>query len=459
MIQAQQLNISKEQDRQALNAQVMELEIQWFESLLAQRIHHYFELDNDFDIHNTPAPDLRKGKSSYAQFINQNNLGIAERITLLLALMPHIRPGALDTFFIRNINIDRNYSEFGGWEGKSHSGFLPTVETLVFILSGNDIKARFEALKLFDDESYLIKNRVITIDNEYKEEPFLSGALKISNEYLNLFTTGIIHKPDFSMSFPAKRISTLLQWSELVLSASVYDEIEQITGWINEQDTIMNRWKLSKNIKPGYRALLYGPPGTGKSLTAALLGKKADMDVYRVDLSAIVSKYIGETEKNLANIFDQAENKNWILFFDEADALFGKRSNDSSSNDRHANQEVAYLLQRTESFPGIIILASNLKANIDDAFARRFQSIIYFPMPDAEQRARLWRNILGVDCLLADDVDIEILAEKYELSGGAICNVIRDAAIYALRKNRDVLCRQDLIQGITRELRKEGRTI
>ncbi len=117
----------------------------------------------------------------------------------------------------------------------------------------------------------------------------------------------------------------------------------------------------------------------GKSLTASLLGKSANMDVYRIDLSKVVSKYIGETEKNLSNIFDMAENKDWILFFDEADALFGKRTSASDSKDRYANQEVADLLQRIEDFPGIVILATNLKSNLDEAFARRFQSMIYFP--------------------------------------------------------------------------------
>lgn len=139
----------------------------------------------------------------------------------------------------------------------------------------------------------------------------------------------------------------------------------------------------------------------------------------------VVSKYIGETGKNLANVFDQAENKNWILFFDEADALFGKRTQASSSNDRHANQEISYLLQRVEDFPGTVILATNLKANIDEAFARRFQSVIYFPTPEADLRLRLWQGVLGDKCRLAEDVDLVDLAEKYALAGGAILNVVR----------------------------------
>ena len=175
----------------------------------------------------------------------------------------------------------------------------------------------------------------------------------------------------------------------MILDYQVEAELEEINTWISSGKTIMEDWGLSRFLKAGYRSLFYGPPGTGKTLAATLLGKKNRMDVYRIDLSMIVSKYIGETEKNLARVFDLAENRNWILFFDEADALFGKRTSTNTSNDRHANQEVAYLLQRIEDFPGIIILATNLRSNIDEAFSRRFQSVVYFPMPTPELRLSL----------------------------------------------------------------------
>jgi SpoVK/Ycf46/Vps4 family AAA+-type ATPase len=189
-----------------------------------------------------------------------------------------------------------------------------------------------------------------------------------------------------------------------------------------------------------------------------LVGQAAQADVYRIDWSMIVSKYIGETEKNLANVFDQAAHRQWILFFDEADALFGKRTATTNSNDRYANQEVSYLLQRVEDFPGNVILATNLKGNIDEAFARRFQSLVHFPMPDAEQRARLWQGMLRAPARMAPDVDLARLAEAHELSGGAIANVARHAAITALSAGRDAITAADLQQGVVKELRKEGRT-
>ena len=222
----------------------------------------------------------------------------------------------------------------------------------------------------------------------------------------------------------------------MVVDYQVASELDEICTWIKSEKIIMDDWGLSKFLKAGYRSLFYGPPGTGKTLAATLLGKKNGMDVYRVDLSMIVSKYIGETEKNLAHVFDLAENRNWILFFDEADALFGKRTSTNTSNDRHANQEVAYLLQRIEDFPGIIILATNLRSNIDEAFSRRFQSVIYFPMPTEELRAELWRKMLPAQWLGGNADELIAIAAETELSGGAIANVVRGCAIALAKENK-----------------------
>jgi SpoVK/Ycf46/Vps4 family AAA+-type ATPase len=205
--------------------------------------------------------------------------------------------------------------------------------------------------------------------------------------------------------------------------------------------------------------LFYGPPGTGKTLTASLLGKEFQRDVYRVDLSQIVSKYIGETEKNLSKIFDRAQHQDWILFFDEADALFGKRTNVQSSHDKFANQEVSFLLQRIEDFPGLMILASNFKTNIDEAFLRRFHSIIQFPMPNAQERLKLWSQSLPASIPYQDNLPLARLAETYEMSGASILNVVQYAALRALSREDRTLFGQDLMDGIRRELRKEEKTL
>lgn len=182
-------------------------------------------------------------------------------------------------------------------------------------------------------------------------------------------------------AIPVERITTELEWEDLVLPDQAMKDLEEIVVWTRHRQTVQEDWRLKRRLKPGFCSFFYGPPGTGKTLAAALLGKKTGLEVYRVDMSRVVSKYIGETEKNLASLFDQAEKSNWILFFDEADSLFGKRTEVSDAHDRYANQELAYLLQRIEDYPGIVILASNLNASIDKAFARRFQSVIHFPLP------------------------------------------------------------------------------
>ena len=174
----------------------------------------------------------------------------------------------------------------------------------------------------------------------------------------------------------------------------------------------------------------------------------------------VVSKWVGETEKNLRGIFDQATHKKWILFFDEADSLFGKRTSTSSSNDRYANQEVSYLLQRIEDFPGLVILASNLKSNIDEAFNRRFQSTILFPMPDYEIRHLLWQKAFPRDFPLEADINLKEIARKYEMAGGAIVNVVRYCVLKALdRQNGQAILFEDLEHAIIREFKKEGKIV
>jgi len=442
------------------NANSLERELDWFNRVLDTAIKLYFEQDSSLDsIQQISPPDLDQDSSEYATLVKHHNMDFDERLVLILAMIPHIRPQLLDLLFINNKNLDRGYTEFGGWQGKYHGGFLPTGETTIFILAAGDLSRRFELVRLFQSEHFFIQAGILRIDRRSADEPFLSGALIVSGDVLSRCTSGTSPKPDYSISFPARLITTKLNWDDLVLAPQVLAEIDVIKTWMKHSSTIMQDWGLEKSIKPGYRSLFYGPPGTGKTLTATLIGAELGVDVYRIDLSMVVSKYIGETEKNLANVFDQAQHKNWILFFDEADALFGKRTQTSNSNDRHGNQEISYLLQRVEDYPGIVILATNLKANIDEAFARRFQSLVYFPMPDVALRQRLWKNTLNGRSDLADSVELSQLASEFELSGGAITNIVRYGAISALQMNRNSINREDLVRGVTRELRKEGKTV
>jgi AAA+ superfamily predicted ATPase len=440
------------------NAAALDAEIAWFMQVMDARFAAHFG-QSKVNVRDHAPPSMERGESEYARLVRECGMGFDERIVLILALLPHVRPQALDAFFVSNKNYDRAFTEFGGIRGKVHGGFLPTCETASFILNGDDLERRFRFIKMLEDDHLLAEKGIIEVEHQTAGEPLFSGVLRVSNEFLNRLTTGHHLKPDFSINFPAKRITTRLSWDDLVLTHEVLEEVENINAWLKHSGTIMEEWGLKRSVKPGYRCLFYGPPGTGKTLTATLIGASAGLDVYRIDLSMVVSKYIGETEKNLAKLFDQARNHKWILFFDEADALFGKRTQTSSSNDRYANQEVSYLLQRVEDFPGVVILATNLKANIDEAFARRFQTSVYFPLPDAGQRLLLWQGYFKGKRLLEDGVDLEKIAEEYVLSGGAIANVVRYGAIRALQMGRKAISREDLVKGVAKELVKEGKTI
>ena len=265
--------------------------------------------------------------------------------------------------------------------------------------------------------------------------------------------------PTFGSEFPARRVETELAWADLVLPDATLAQLAEVKAWVLHGRTLLRDWGMQSRLRPGFTCLFYGPPGTGKTLSACLVGKHCGCDVYRVDLSMVVSKYIGETEKNLARVFDAAEHRRWILFFDEADALFGKRTRVEDAHDRFANQEVSFLLQRIEEFDGVVILASNLKANIDDAFLRRFHSVVQFPMPRAGERLRLWREAFSKKARLGDGVDLERIAERHEMAGGTIMNVVRYASLMALSRGDDVIEAGDVEEGVRREMLKEGRVV
>jgi len=442
------------------NVRCLQIELSWFEQVLNERFRIYFQQESEYQsIYDIPIPNLTADESLYAQIIQHYPMSAAERLTVLLALIPHLKPQLLDIFFTKNSLYDRGYTEFGGIIGQQHGGFLPTGETALFLLAGDDLSLRMQLMKLFDESHFFYKHNILRLNGTKPGEPLLSSSLAISQEYLAYFTNGDNYKPSYGSSFPAKRLQTSLRWDDLVVDRKILRELQEIMTWIEYHEHLLQEWGLNKKIKPGYKALFYGPPGTGKTMTASLMGQSTGHEVYRIDLSQIVSKYIGETEKNLANVFDRAEHNKWILFFDEADALFGKRTSTKDAKDRYANQEIAYLLQRIEDFPGIVILATNLKGNIDEAFARRFQSMIYFPMPDAEQRLRLWQNAFDSGLTLAEDVQLEKIAQNHEMAGGAIINVLRYCALMAVRRGSNEVRLNDIRQGILRELRKEGKVV
>jgi hypothetical protein len=253
----------------------------------------------------------------------------------------------------------------------------------------------------------------------------------------------------------AQLVETRHTWDDLILKDQSKSHLLTLEHWARCRHTVLEAWGFGHKTaaSAGLVALFNGSSGTGKTLAAGILGRQLGLEVYRIDLSAIVSKYIGETEKNLEKIFEMAQAANAVLFFDEADALFGRRSQVNDAHDRYANVEVSYLLQRMESFPGLAILASNLKQNLDSAFVRRLHMTIEFPFPQAEERQRLWRALIPPEAPLAQDVDLEFLAQQFSLTGGNIRNCVLYAA-YSAAGDREPIGMQHLIQAVARELEK-----
>ena len=441
-------------------ARDLDADLDWFARVLDARLKGYFGAAEAarVDPLGIAPPPLEGARSAYAAFLRAERVPPSVRLVILLALIPYVRPQLLDVFWSRNDVTQRGFTEFGGMQGANHGGFIPTGETAVFLLAGEDLAARFAMARLFEPEQFLARRNVVHLAPVAPGESPLSGTLMLSREHLHRFTTGLERKPAFGAEFPARLLRTELDWSSLVVPQSSLEQLDEIARWIRHGARLLDEWGMRERLRPGFVSLFHGAPGTGKTLAASLIGKHCGCDVYKLDLSMVVSKYIGETEKNLARIFDLAEHKGWILFFDEADALFGSRTRIGDSHDRYANQEVSFLLQRVEDFTGVVILASNLRANIDDAFLRRFHSVVHFPMPGPAERLRLWREAFSPRCRLEPRIDLRVLAEKHELSGGTIMNAVRYASLAALARGEDTVLREDLDEGIRRELLKEGRT-
>lgn len=375
-------------------------------------------------------------------------------LLLSLTLAPHLDPALLDRLFSETFG-EGDFPQLGGIRGKQHRGILPTGETALYLLAKDDPEERQRVLQSYlNPEYWLFKEQVLILEPPLPGEPRLSGRLLMHPEYVELLTTGQVRPPAFSLDFPAQRLETRQEWDDLVLHPNTRRQVQQLLNWMEYGERLLQEWNLARKVAPGYRVLFYGPPGTGKTLTASLLGKSTGREVFRVDLSLVVSKYIGETEKNLAGLFQKAEHKDWILFFDEADALFGKRTGVRDAHDRYANQEISYLLQRVETYNGLVILASNFMDNIDDAFLRRFQMVIHFPQPRPSERLVLWQKAIPSAVQLSPDVELRALAEQYELSGADILNVIHFCCLQAMAKNSNTLSSEDLTAGVQRELQK-----
>lgn len=460
---------------------VLPPEFEFLRELILFRLENYFEpTRKTMDLR---LPELEKWKLPVLEFIRKGNFERPftedELVLLLIAVTPHVQPDLFDTAVEEQLakNPKHGVTDFpriGGVRGKNCRFFLPTGETTIFLIADDDLDRRLKVQELFGAEHLFWTKKILWLEDMQNGEPAMHGRLIMSPDYVDLLINGIHKSPQFSISFPAKKIAPTKKTEEsngqtpslpsrqypptfkdLVIPEDLREQINELINWLEYNEELMERFKMKGRLRKGYRTLFYGPPGTGKTFTAQILGNELDREVYKIDLSMVVSKYIGETEKNLELLFARAEDKEWILFFDEADALFGKRTNVRDAHDKYANQEVSYLLQRIEDYNGLVILATNMKNNIDEAFVRRFNSILKFPFPNAEQRALIWQKSFPADAIFADrpgdqgpdkydetcvptmvrtKVNIPESIKKYELTGGSIVNVVHYACLKAVER-------------------------
>lgn len=417
-----------------------------------------WRISNSAEDFNTAAPEFRAVEHRgfpLGDYISGKGLAHQEVIILLMALLPKLDPALLKRIYLEFPN-----SVLFDFCSASDNGrlFYPTIQTVQYILGGDSIAERLIVMDYFGSDSVLVKDEIIAFSSSANDHTFVNSRIGVHQEAFNMIISGLELLPKMSNDFPAEQLFTRRSWTDLILPQNTLDELQSIEAWYNSSRTLMEDWDMQKKLKPGFRVLFYGDPGTGKTLAASLLGKYTKRPVFRVDVSMLVSKYIGETEKQLAKLFDKAENKNWILFFDEADAIFGKRTNVRDAHDKYANQEVSYLLQRIETFSGLIILASNFKNNMDKAFTRRFHSCIKFNNPKDEERLRIWQHNLP-EQLQLEGIDLEQIANRYELTGSNIMNVIQDVSLkaIALKDPGYKVSLEMLLESIRKEYVKEDK--
>jgi hypothetical protein len=317
----------------------------------------------------------------------------------------------------------------------AQAGFDPAAVTAQLVLTPEEVERSVRAASL----------RATVEERELGPDELLAGARSQNAAGLDRLT---------------RRIQPAVGWTDVVASPALLGELRELAERARDRGLVLDGWSMRPGggRGRGITALFAGPPGTGKTMAAEVIAADLGMDLYAVDLATVVDKYIGETEKNLERIFSEAEGVNGVILFDEADALFGKRSEVSDSHDRHANTEVAYLLQRMESFDGLAILATNLRANLDEAFSRRLDAIVEFTMPEMPERRALWEACLGSSLPRAADLDLDFAARSFILAGGSIRSIAVTAAYLAAAAGRPVSM-ADLMRATFREYRKLGRLI
>lgn len=443
---------SDERDAPAKNARDLERDLDWLSTVIDRRIKSHFNGDIPFRIAELPPPDLAESDSPWAAFLVENEVGPALRIIFALALVPHLRPQLLDVLWLRHEVTQRGFTEFGGAAAPSGGAFLPTGQTAAFLLAGDDLAARFEVMRLIDEEALLGRGGVVRFTGIEDGGSWLFCPLAIDPDWLRRFTTGGGGEVIFAGDLPVRRLATELEWKDLILPAPVLADVEDIARWVDRDANAPERRGR------GYTALFHGPPGSGKRLAAALLGRRAGVPVLRVDLSQVLSKYVGETEKNIARLFERAARRRAFLFFEDGEGLFGRiGANPDENTAAPAPLDAGLLLAHLDQFEGLAILSTWSRDRADTALLRRLDAVIHFAPPRADERLRLWQAAVPANSRLESTIDLRRIAERHELGGAAIHRIVRQSLLRAIERGEETILGADLEDGIRKEYVKEGR--
>lgn len=432
----------------------VEEELSWLSQIVVFRLN---KPDAKLDFEDIAPPPRLNKESHYMAFIQKYEWGSTERLALALGMAAVYKPEILLPFTERFKETALQY-RFGGNIRERSISFTPTVRTVWFLLSGNDPVLLQRYRHLLHGKHRLFRDDILRFLPATSSLALPHREFELDDRFLDHFIGEPFPRLDSETDFPATLSETPLSFEDVVLTDKVKEELEDLTKFIRNRHKLRALGDIRKRLKTSYVVIFSGDPGTGKTITARTIGKKYGMPVYIVNLSRIVSKYIGETEKNLERVFDRFDGQDCILFFDEADALFGKRTEVKDSKDRYANQEVAFLLQKIEAFEGIVILATNVndvQQSFDKAFQRRIRRQIKFEFPTESERILLWDKALPVPFEFEDGL-AQQLARNYQLTGSNIHNVISDVIIEALDRETETITFNMIEPYLKTEFQKRG---
>ena len=433
------------------NIQAINQSKQWLNKVISDRVESYtkekgLSISNIQDLSKTPE---FLGESNWAKLKQEHALSNIDMCLLSIVFFSQFEPRLLLPLWK---NEKTNFIA-GAHKKEKQTQSAPTLRTVIFILCGEDYLQK--AIFLCElNKSALFREGIVNRNEEDGVE-IEEQRLSINEAYYLYLLNDKKPKLEVSAEFPAILLGTDKTMEDLVLKESVREQLELLMDYVRFKNELYDNSSFSDKVKEGYVAMLYGPPGTGKTMSVSAMGKTLGVDVFCVDLSRVVSKYIGETEKNLEKIFTRLEGKDCILFFDEADSLFGKRTEVKDAKDRYANQEVAYLLQKIERFPGLVILASNYNQNLDKAFRRRILSSVFMAPPAVPERIILWERAIPSNFTYEGEKVVEQLANEFPLTGANIANVMKLACLSAKKDATELLSKKRITKYIKLELEKE----